>query len=385
MKSFLPGSTIGILGGGQLGRMLAIAAKPMGYKILTLDPAENSPCGQVADWQIVAKFSDLTAALQFAKKCDVATIEFENVDAKAVELIEKQGILVRPSSAVLHVTQNRLRQKEFLRGIGIGTANFRKIGKGSKIESSGGAKKADFKYPAILKTSSLGYDGKGQWICKNEGEVKKIVLKNPGMEFILEEKVNFAREISIVGARGADGEFVTYPVGENVHKNGILDTTVVPAGIDLKVATEAEKIIKKIALKFDYVGVLCIEMFLLNDGKLLVNEIAPRTHNSGHYSIDACEFSQFEQQVRAVCGLKLEEPDLQSTCCMVNILGDGSGNVLKGSEKLLQEKNVFLHLYGKTDARKARKMGHFTVLAKTPKAAFEKANKIRKYLKWAKK
>ncbi|MBI5224886.1 5-(carboxyamino)imidazole ribonucleotide synthase [Candidatus Micrarchaeota archaeon] len=385
MKSFLPGSTIGILGGGQLGRMLAQAAKPMGYKVLTLDPSENSPCGQVADLQIVAKFSDLIAAKEFSQKCEVATIEFENVDAKAVELIEKQGILVRPSSKVLHVTQNRLRQKEFLRGIGIGTANFRKIGKEGRRSNSKDATKIELQFPAILKTASLGYDGKGQWIIANGKEVQKIVLKNQGVEFILEEKVDFQKEISIVGARGVDGKIVVYPVSENVHKNGILDTTIVPAGISRKIEIEAQKIIKKIAVKFDYVGVLCVEMFLLQNGKLLVNEIAPRTHNSGHYSIDACKVSQFEQQVRAVCGIKLEKPQLQSACCMANILGDGSGNVLKGTEKLLLEKNVYLHLYGKTDAKKNRKMGHFTVLAKTPKLAFEKAQKLRKYLKWAKK
>jgi 5-(carboxyamino)imidazole ribonucleotide synthase len=378
----LPGSTIGILGGGQLGRMLAFEARRMGYEVWALDPTPDSPCGQVANGQIVAPFDDLEAALKLAERCDVITYEFENVVVGVVQGLESRGIRVYPGSEVLRVAQNRLLEKEFFQNQGIGVADF------LRIEDLSDIRKAcrEIGFPSVLKTISGGYDGKGQVVIRNGDEAVSAFhsLKALIGEGILvwERYVPFTKELGIICVRNDAGEVRTYPVSENTHKENILHLSIVPAAIPDRVAQETVRMARTISESIGLVGTMGVELFLLQDERILVNEIAPRPHNCGHYTLDACVISQFEQQLRAVCGLPLGTTKLLSPVAMVNILGEGSGDNLMGVEEALEDPQVKLHLYGKQEAKAKRKMGHLTALGKDQDEATKRVLAARAKLRW---
>lgn len=375
----LPGATLGILGGGQLGRMFTLAAKRMGYRVVTLEPAADSPCGQVADRQIQADYSDRTALAELAAASDVITYEFENIDAGAVDHLEGLGKPVRPGGKVLRVTQDRLLEKEFLRSAGLGVTAFRAVESLQDLAAAG----REVGYPAFLKTVRGGYDGKGQAPIGGPEDAEAAFRElHRGYPLIWEKKVPFLKELSVVACRGLDGSLAAYPASENVHVRNILDISVVPARVGEKAARRAREAAETVGRALGIVGVYCVELFLTEGEGILVNEIAPRPHNSGHYTLDACLCSQFEQQVRAVCGLPLGSAGIQRASAMVNILGDGGGDRLLGVERLLADPAIAFHLYGKTRAAANRKMGHFTALADTADAALAKAGAARGLLRW---
>ena len=382
MKRVYPGSTIGIFGGGQLGKMLTLEAKKMGYKVITLDPTPSSPCARVADEQIIASFDDRDAALNLAKRSDVLTYEFENVNADIIEYLEKEGFFVSPSSQVLKITQNRIKEKKFLRSQGILTTDFRAILKSSQLEEA----REKPGLPAVLKTATSGYDGKGQIVLREKKDVEKIPESLTSRKLIWEKWVPFVKEISVICTRGARGEIKTFPVSENIHRSNILHMSIVPARIPTEAKEKAVEIAKKVAEKLKAIGTIGIEMFLLEEGTIMVNEIAPRVHNSGHYSIEACYTSQFEQHLRAICGLPLGSTKLLSAVVMVNILGEelrDKKTMLSGIDKALAIPGVNLHLYGKDEVRAGRKMGHITVLADSVPEAIRRAEKAKNFLCWS--
>lgn len=357
----LPGATVGVLGSGQLGRMFAIAARRMGYRVHTLSPDDDTPTGQIADLEINAKYDDLDAIRKFARGVSVVTFEFENVSAAAAEAAAEFAP-VRPSGEVLHVTQHRLREKTFLRDNGFPVTPFAVVRSAAELEAA--VKRIG---PAgVLKTAGWGYDGKGQIKINAPGSSAKpadawAALKTN--EAVLEAFVDFRCEVSVVAARGLDGSFVHWGVIENDHANHILDVSVAPARVSQKVHERAIEIARGILDKLGVVGVLCVEFFLTRDDELMVNELAPRPHNSGHLTFDACETSQFEQQLRAICGLPLGSTELLRPAAMANLLGD----LWQGGEPdwaaALAMPDVKLHLYGKAEARPGRKMGHLTAMA----------------------
>ncbi len=338
---------IGIIGGGQLGRMMALDAKRMGYDVIVLDPVDRSPCGQVADEQIVANYDDLAAIEELGRRTDIVTYEFENIAIESVECLERGGYAVTPSSSVLRITQDRLLEKRFVQSLGIATAEFGE-------ESIG--------YPAIAKTTRGGYDGKGQWRITDDASAQRARDEAGSATLIWERLIPFERELSVVATRGRDGVVVCYPPVENVHRAGILEMSIAPARVNEDVAERAREIGRKIGSGLEIVGTYCVELFALADGTLLVNEIAPRPHNSGHFTIDAATSSQYEQHIRAICGLPLTEQRLHSGAIMMNVLGTGTGNLLSGASELLSDPSVVLHFYGKRHAVAQRKMGHFTLL-----------------------
>lgn len=354
--------TIGVIGGGQLGRMFTLDAKRMGYDVITLDPQPHSPCGQVADEQIVAAYDDLTAVGDLGKRTDIVTYEFENIAIESVQRLEQDGYAVTPSSDVLRVTQNRLLEKGFVANCGIPVAQF------AAVDSEDDVRAAceSIGFPAVMKTVRGGYDGKGQWRAENGNQARAALAAAKGAQLIYEAFVPFACEISVVCTRNAAGETVTYPPAENIHDRGILFMSIVPARVEDAIAQTARAYAEKIASALKIVGTFCVEFFVTNDGRVLVNEIAPRPHNSGHYTIDATRCSQYEQHVRAICGLPLSEPELLRNAVMINILGAGTGNHLAGVEELLCDPNVVLHMYGKKHAVERRKMGHLTMLVNGP-------------------
>ncbi len=349
---------IGIIGGGQLGRMMALDAKRMGYDVIVLDPAERSPCGQVADEQIVAGYDDLDAIEELGRRSDIVTYEFENIAIESVERLEQRGVEVTPSSGVLRITQDRLREKAFIRSCGVRTADFAQVARRGDIDAA----IASVGFPAVLKTTRGGYDGKGQWRVSDRAAAEKAVEEAGSATLIWEKLIPFERELSVVATRGRDGSVVSFPPGENLHDDGILAMTIAPARVSDDVAKRAGEIARTIGDGLGIVGTYAVELFALADGTLLVNEIAPRPHNSGHYTIDACASSQYEQHIRAICGLPLAAQKLYSGAIMMNILGAGTGNVLAGSHELLADPSVVLHFYGKRHAVARRKMGHFTML-----------------------
>ena len=349
---------IGVIGGGQLGRMFALEAKRMGFDVIALDPQEHSPCGQVADEQIVAAYDDTTAIERLGSSTDVVTYEFENIAIKSVEYLEQHGYRVTPSSDVLRITQNRLLEKRFVRSCGIATADFAEINRLDDLSEAG----MSIGFPAILKAVHGGYDGKGQWRITSLDEARAAFSAAKGVQLIYERVVPFARELSVVATRGSNDAVVCYPAGENTHDRGILAMTVAPARLSENARTRARAIATTVGKKLGIVGTYCVEMFLLASGELLVNEIAPRPHNSGHYTIDVTQCSQFEQQVRAVCDLPLVEPRITSSAIMMNILGAGTGDHLTGEAELVSDPSIVLHMYGKHHAVNRRKMGHFTML-----------------------
>jgi 5-(carboxyamino)imidazole ribonucleotide synthase len=349
-----PGSVIGILGGGQLGRMIAGGAARLGYRSHVFTPEPDSPAGQVTPLTTVAEFSDQAALARFAAAVDVVTFEFENVPADTAEFLAAQGKPVHPSPAVLRITQDRLREKDFLRSVDVGTTSYR------EVASLSGLKRAvrDLGTSSVLKTVRLGYDGKGQVMLGPDTDLGAAWTHVGGEVAILEGFVDFACEISVIVARNGQGAGATYPPVENQHANHILDTTIAPARIAPAIAMRAEAIARHVAEKLDLVGLLAVEMFVTTSGECLVNELAPRPHNSGHWTLDACVTSQFEQHVRAVCGLPLGSTEYHSEAVMKNLIG---GDVEKWRE-IIAEPSAKLHLYGKGEARPGRKMGHVTRL-----------------------
>jgi len=369
--------TIGILGGGQLGRMLTLEAKRMGLRVVTLEPFPNSPTGQVADEQIVAAYDDLRAIGELGARSDVVTYEFENIPLPSVLALEADRRVVHPGSAALRITQERILEKTFLRECGIPVPAFASVR--SRDDLHAAAKHIGF--PAVLKTTMGGYDGKGQWVVRSAADAEQAWLEADGRALIWEELVAFDRELSIIAARNVHGEIVAFPTSENQHDHGVLATTIVPGRIAPAVAERARRYAEAIAERLAIVGTFCVEFFQRGDD-LLVNEIAPRVHNSGHYSLDATQISQYEAHVRAICDLPLVEPHQFLPAVMVNILGAGAGDTLGGLDELLREPFLKLHLYGKAHAALRRKMGHFTVLADSLGEALEKAERGRHALHW---
>lgn len=364
MSIISPGSTVGVLGSGQLGRMFAIAARRMGYRVHTLSPDDDTPTGQVADREIQAAYDDLDAVRAFARGVSVVTFEFENVSAAAAEAAAEHAP-VRPAGAVLHTTQNRLREKGFLRCAGFPVAPFAAVRSPEELERA----VAGIGTPAVLKTAGWGYDGKGQAKIAAPGEAAAAWESLGTDEAILEAFVDFEREVSVVAARGLDGAFAHFGVIANDHRNHILDVSVAPAPVAPQVERDAVEIARGILEGLEVVGVLCVEMFLTRTGELLVNELAPRPHNSGHLTFDACVTSQFEQQLRAICGLPLGATGLLRPAAMANLLGDLWRDGEPDWAAACAFPEVKLHLYGKAAARPGRKMGHLTALADDPEEA----------------
>ncbi len=370
----LPGATIGILGSGQLGRMLAIAARTLGYRVHVYSPDADSPAGAVADREVVASYLDLDQVREFARGVDVVTFEFENVPS-ATSLAAAEVTRVRPDGHVLHVTQQRLREKTFLREGGFPVTPFRAIRSEADLIQATAA----LGIPGVLKTASFGYDGKGQQMIRSTNALAEAYAMLRGAEGIYEAFVDFEKEVSVVAARTLDGSFKAFPVFENTHHHHILDVTFAPAAIAPALAREAEELARGILDALKVVGLLTVEMFVTRDGRIVVNELAPRTHNSGHLTIDACVTSQFEQQVRAICGLPLGSTELRSPAAMSNLLGDvwmDAGGVPEW-RAALSDPGIRLHLYGKTDPRRGRKMGHLTAAAETVAGAVERVREAR--------
>lgn len=357
-RPVLPGAVIGVLGSGQLGRMFAIAARRMGYRVHTFSPAEDTPTGQVADVEVRRPYEDLDAVAAFAAAVEVVTFEFENVPAATAEAAARAAP-VRPSGEVLHVTQHRLREKTYLAKHGFPITPFRTVRSLADLEAGLQA----LGCPALLKTAGWGYDGKGQVRIAAAHEAAAAWARLGGEEAVLEAFVAFEREVSVVAARGHDGQVVDFGVIENHHVAGILDVSRAPARVSATTDRRAREIARAVLESLDVVGVLCVEFFALPGGELLINELAPRPHNSGHLTFDACLTSQFEQQLRAVCGLPLGATDLLRPAAMANLLGDlWSAGTPRWAEALALP-DVKLHLYGKDEARPGRKMGHLTALA----------------------
>lgn len=363
-----PGARLGVLGSGQLGRMFAIAARRLGYRVHVLSPDTDTPTGQVADVEIIRPYDDLDAIADFARGVDVLTFEFENVPTAATECAAR-FVPVRPAGRVLHTTQNRLREKTWLEQAGIPVTPFMPVRSAAELSAA----LAALGTPAILKTASWGYDGKGQVRIDTLDDATAAWESLRGAEAVLEAFIDLEAELSVIGVRGVDGAFVHYGPVRNTHRDHILDVTLAPGGFCDEVARRAEATAHAILARLEVVGVLCVEFFLARDGRLLVNELAPRPHNSGHYSIDACVTCQFEQQVRAVCGLPLGSTRLLRPAAMVNLLGDLWANGTPDFARALTQPEVHLHLYGKTAARPGRKMGHLTALGSTAAEALERA------------
>ncbi len=373
--------TIGVIGGGQLGRMFALDAKRMGYSVITLDPQEASPCGQVADEQIVAKYDDLLAIEELGRRSDVVTYEFENIDIASVRRLEELSHRVAPASSVLHVTQDRIAEKRFARDAGLATTEFARVAGVEDLKRAA----ESIGFPAIIKTVRGGYDGKGQWQASSLEEAQAALAAAAGAELIFEAMVPLERELSVVATRSAHDEIVAYPVAENSHDRGILTMTIAPARIDERLAREARRMAEVVGRGLGIVGTYCVEFFLSTGGELLLNEIAPRPHNSGHYTIDVTPCSQYEQHVRAICDLPLSPPRLLANAIMMNVLGDGAGNHLAGVSDLLSDPSIVLHVYGKRHAVARRKMGHFTMLVDGPvdEAAVARAKAAHAKLHWS--
>ena len=369
-----PDAMLGMLGGGQLGRMFTLAAHSMGYRVTVLDPDPLSPAGAIADVHLKAAYQDREALQQLADTCEAVTTEFENVPADSLRWLAAH-CPVRPAGDAVAIAQDRVREKRFLEANGIPVAPF------AVIDTEADCARVDpALLPGILKRARFGYDGKGQARVATLDEVRAAFVAMGAETCVLERKVELACEISAVVARGADGATQTFPIAENQHRNGILDVSIVPARVSPALAHAATDAAAAIAGKLDYCGVLAVEFFVTGDGKLLANEMAPRPHNSGHYTIDACATSQFEQQVRTLCGLPLGDPRLLSPVVMVNLLGDVWQHGTPRWERVFAHPAAKLHLYGKHEARVGRKMGHYTVLGDTADLALARALDIQSQL-----
>ncbi|WP_027410386.1 5-(carboxyamino)imidazole ribonucleotide synthase [Anoxybacteroides tepidamans] len=362
-KTIVPGQTIGIIGGGQLGRMMAISAKEMGFRVAVLDPVPDSPCGQVADIEITGEYSDLEAIQKLASVSDVITYEFENIDAIALDWLVEHSY-VPQGSKLLSITQDRGTEKQAITAAGLPVAPY------IEVESSEELFKAvdTIGFPCVLKTCRGGYDGKGQFVIRSQKDVQSALSLLQSGRCVLEGWVSFDKEISVIVVRNGWGDTRVFPVAENIHVDNILHKTIVPARISSDVAQKAVQYAKTLAEHFELVGTLAVEMFLTKDGDIYINELAPRPHNSGHYTINACATSQFQQHIRAVCNWPLGSTELLKPAVMVNILGEHTQPIV---EAIPNMSNMHLHLYGKKEAKKKRKMGHVTVLAETVDVALQ--------------
>ncbi|EJR46281.1 5-(carboxyamino)imidazole ribonucleotide synthase [Bacillus cereus] len=367
-RIILPGKTIGIIGGGQLGRMMALAAKEMGYKIAVLDPTKNSPCAQVADIEIVASYDDLKAIQHLAEISDVVTYEFENIDYRCLQWLEKHAYLPQ-GSQLLSKTQNRFTEKNAIEKAGLPVATYRLVQNQNQLTEA----IAELSYPSVLKTTTGGYDGKGQVVLRSEDDVDTARELANAAECILEKWVPFEKEVSVIVIRSVSGETKVFPVAENIHVNNILHESIVPARITEELSQKAIAYAKVLADELELVGTLAVEMFATADGEIYINELAPRPHNSGHYTQDACETSQFGQHIRAICNLPLGETNLLKPVVMVNILGEHIEGVLRQVNRLT---GCYLHLYGKEEAKAQRKMGHVNILNDNIEVALEKAKSL---------
>ncbi len=372
----LPGATLGVLGGGQLGRMFALRARVMGYGVAVLDPDPRSPAGQVADCHVRAEYTDPEALDRLATSCAAVTTEFENVPAEALERLAR-SVPVRPAAGAVALAQDRIAEKSFLTSGGFATAPFRPVRDEATLREA----LAAVRLPALLKTSRLGYDGKGQALVARQEDGQAAFERLGRVPCVLEERLELEHELSVVLARGSDGAVVPFPVGENHHEGGILESTVVPARPPESVAAQARELAGTVATALEYVGVLGVELFVAGGGRLFVNELAPRPHNTGHWTLDACTTDQFEQQVRALCGLPLAMPRLLSPVAMVNLLGDLWGNGPPRWIEAFRRPGVRLHLYGKAEPRPGRKMGHLNCLAADPDRALALALEARDALR----
>lgn len=375
-ERIMPDATIGILGGGQLGRMMALAGRSMGYRFVTLDPTPDAPCGQAADQQIIASYDDQQAARRLAELADVITYEFENVDADVAAMLMQESY-VPQGSKLLHTTQHRLREKRAVEAAGVTVAPYAEVGSLEDVERAA----TQLGLPCVLKTATGGYDGKGQRVIREPSELADAYheLSQAGTELVLEKFIQFEREISVIAARSASGEVKTFPPAENIHRDNILHVSIVPARISREIVDEAQRMALAVAEALDVVGLLAVEMFVTEEGKLYINELAPRPHNSGHYTMEACRTSQFEQHIRAICNLPLTSTELLTPVVMVNILGEHVAPLMDwitagGEEELEREHGITakIHLYGKAEAKHKRKMGHINLLTED----------IDKALKW---
>ena len=370
--AILPGSTLGMLGGGQLGRMFVIAARTLGYEVMVLDPDPQSPAGGLASKHLARAYDDQEALDILASHCAVVTTEFENIPAQTLAWLA-ESVPVHPSAKALQIAQHRRLEKEFFRARGLHTADFLPIETEADLQPAG-----DFGYPAILKTATLGYDGKGQFVCGDQAEVQAAFAELGGKPCVLEQRIDLACEVSVVLGRSASGEISCFPVAQNTHAGGILDVSLAPAPIDTQLAAEAVEAATRIADGLDYCGVLAVEFFVDAAGRLLVNEMAPRPHNSGHYTLDACDTSQFEQQVRMVCDLPAGSCRQHSPVAMWNLLGDlwpQGGD--PDWQRVLGQQQAKLHLYGKAEARPGRKMGHVNCIGDSLDDALALLEKVR--------
>jgi len=353
-KTILPGQMIGIIGGGQLGRMMALAAKQNGFRVAVLDPAPQSPCAQVADLVITAGFDQYDALYRLAEECDVITYEFENIDYEALKWLSERTYLPQ-GAELIRITQDRIMEKEALTFAGVKVAPYAVIKQQQdiydNIEKLG--------YPVVLKTSRGGYDGKGQYVIREESGVEKAAALLENGPCVLEKWIPFEKELSVIVTRNPDGQQTNFPVVENIHVDNILHETIAPARVSEEVAEKAIEMGKRISETLDLVGTLAIEMFLTEDGDIYINELAPRPHNSGHYSIEACDYSQFAQHIKAVCNWPLVQPTLLKNAVMVNLLGEHIEPIMKAVPK---QPDWFIHLYGKDVPKPKRKMGHVTLL-----------------------
>jgi len=368
VKVIAPGAALGVLGSGQLGRMFCIAARRMGYRVHTFSPDEDTPTGQVADVEVTAEYDDVDALRAFAGAVEVVTFEFENVPLDAINAIEALAP-VHPSGLALHTTQQRAREKTFLADRGFPTVPFARAVTLDELWNA----VARVGTPAVIKTAAFGYDGKGQHKVTTPADVEHIWDAIGHQEAVVEKFISLQAEISVIAARALDGAIAEYVPFENRHRNHILDLTTAPAEIPAPVAARAVEITRAILEELHYVGVLCVEFFLSTDGELLVNELAPRPHNSGHLTFDAAVTSQFEQQVRAICGLPLGSPELLRPAAMANLLGDLWIDGPPNWAAACRFPEVKLHLYGKTEPRPGRKMGHLTAFGRTVREAQDRA------------
>ncbi len=365
----LPGATLGLLGGGQLGRMFTAEARRMGYRVVVLDPEPEAPAGQLADHHIARSWGDPDALAELARLCDAVTLEYDNVPTDVLRALAAH-VPVRPKADAVAITQDRCEEKRFLNAMDVPTAEWVAVRSGGTL---GEAWRAIGGRAGILKTSRLGYDGKGQEFIASSEELPAALVRLGNVPCILERRMSLEREISVMVARGLDGRVTTWPVAENTHRDGILHTSTVPASIPEETALEARALAERIVERLDFVGVMGVECFVVDGGRLLVNELAPRPHNGGHWTLDVSLTSQFEQQVRTMTGLPLGDTTSLAPVAMVNLLGDLWRNGEPHWERALSMPRIRLHLYGKREPRPGRKMGHLTAVADTPKLALDTA------------
>jgi len=373
---------IGIVGGGQLGKMMILEAKRLGFYVAVLDPDAICPAHSICDLHIVESLNEHKGYIELSKHADVITYEWENISAEALSILENDGHIIYPSVTALKTIQNKYLQKTALNSASIPVPRLVKVSNPTEIRQQG--KPENFGYPLMLKTASGGYDGKGTAAIEIEDDVETAFNQLGGgkVDLFLEEFMKFEKEISVIACRGINGDKVIYPVAENTHRNSILDTTIVPARIDEKTNKKALEIADKVMAVLDGVGTVCIELFLTDNGDIYVNEVAPRPHNSGHYTIEGCFANQFENHIRAIVGLPLGDISLRSPTVMVNLLGESDGDAkLLGLEEAYNDPYVHVHLYGKTKSKTGRKMGHYTVVGETLEKTLDRAQKFKNIIK----